>query len=386
MQRVPVAERTDWKQTAAEHGFEFHTMDGAVYWDESAYYRFSLKQIEQDIEGPAEEIEEMCFALVERAAADEEVLARLCIPEPFWDYVAKSWRHKEKNLYGRLDFSYDGNGPAKMLEYNADTPTSLYESAIFQWVWLEQALDRGLIPKGCDQFNSIHEQLVGALSRFGIEGRLHLSGALGSVEDKGTVAYIEDCARQAGVETAVLDMEEIGIDPLGRFTDRDERIITTLFKLYPWEWMMAEEFGQHIPTSGTHFIEPAWKALLSNKGLLPMLWAMAEGHPNLLPAYFEEDPRASELGGTYVRKPLFSREGHNVELIRDGRIEIGKAGPYGGASQVVQAYHPLPDFDGNYPMVGCWLVASSAAGIGLREDRSLITGNDARFLPHVIQD
>lgn len=386
MQRVPVAERTDWKQTAEEHGFEFHTMDGAVYWDESAYYRFSLKQIEEDLEGPAEEIEEMCFALVERAAADEEVLARLRIPEPFWDYVAKSWRHKEKNLYGRLDFSYDGNGPAKMLEYNADTPTSLYESAIFQWVWLEQAIDRGLIPEGCDQFNSIHEQLVGALSQFGIEGRLHLSGALGSAEDKGTVAYIEDCARQAGVETAVLDMEEIGIDPLGRFTDRDERIITTLFKLYPWEWMMAEEFGQHIPASDTHFIEPAWKALLSNKGLLPMLWAMAEGHPNLLPAYFEEDPRASELGGTYVRKPLFSREGHNVELFRDGRVEMGKAGPYGGAGQVVQAFHPLPDFDGNYPMVGCWLVASRAAGIGLREDRSLITGNDARFLPHVIQD
>ncbi|MPY73477.1 MAG: hypothetical protein GEU87_04400 [Alphaproteobacteria bacterium] len=386
MQRVPVAERTDWKQTAEEHGFEFHTMDGAAYWDESAYYRFSLKQIEEDLEGPAEEIEEMCFALVERAAADEEVLARLRIPEPFWDYVAKSWRHKEKNLYGRLDFSYDGNGPAKMLEYNADTPTSLYESAIFQWVWLEQAIDRGLIPKGCDQFNSIHEQLVGALSQFGVEGRLHLSGALGSAEDKGTVAYIEDCARQAGVETAVLDMEEIGIDPLGRFTDRDERIITTLFKLYPWEWMMAEEFGRHIPASGTHFIEPAWKALLSNKGLLPMLWAMAEGHPNLLPAYFEEDPRASELGGTYVRKPLFSREGHNVELFRDGRVEMGKAGPYGGAGQVVQAFHPLPDFDGNFPMVGCWLVASRAAGIGLREDRSLITGNDARFLPHVIQD
>ncbi|MGH6621353.1 MAG: glutathionylspermidine synthase family protein [Alphaproteobacteria bacterium] len=386
MQRVPVAERTDWKQTAEEHGFEFHTMDGAVYWDESAYYRFSLKQIEEDLEGPAEEIEEMCFALVERAAADEEVLARLRIPEPFWDYVAKSWRHKEKNLYGRLDFSYDGNGPAKMLEYNADTPTSLYESAIFQWVWLEQAIDRGLIPEGCDQFNSIHEQLVGALSQFGIEGRLHLSGALGSAEDKGTVAYIEDCARQAGVETAVLDMEEIGIDPLGRFTDRDERIITTLFKLYPWEWMMAEEFGRHIPASGTHFIEPAWKALLSNKGLLPMLWAMAEGHPNLLPAYFEEDPKASELGGTYVRKPLLSREGHNVELFRDGRVEVGKAGPYGGAGQVVQAFHPLPDFDGNFPMVGCWLVASRAAGIGLREDRSLITGNDARFLPHVIRD
>lgn len=386
MQRITVAERADWKQTAAEHGFEFHTMDGAVYWDESAYYRFSLKQIEDDIEAPAEEIEQMCFAVVERAVADEEVLARLRIPRPFWEYVAKSWRRQDKNLYGRLDFSYGGDGPAKLLEYNADTPTSLYESAVFQWVWLEQALDRGLIPKGCDQFNSIHERLVDALSQFGIIGPLHLSGALASAEDKGTVAYMEDCARQAGLETNVLDMQEIGIDPLGRFTDVEDGVISTMFKLYPWEWMMAEEFGRHIPGSGTLLIEPAWKTILSNKGLLPLLWELAEGHPNLLPAYFEEDAKASDLGGAFVRKPLLSREGHNVELVRGGRVEQGKPGPYGDAGRIVQAFHPLPEFDGNYPMVGCWMVASQPAGIGLREDRSLITGNDARFLPHVIGD
>lgn len=386
MQRVPVAERVDWKETAREHGFEFHTIGGDPYWDESAYYRFGLRQIEDDLEGPAEEIEQMCFAVVDRAVGDEAILSRLGIPRAFWDYVAKSWRNKEKNLYGRLDFSYGGDGPAKLLEYNADTPTSLYEAAVFQWVWLEQALERGLVPKGCDQFNAIHERLVEALSLFGIAGPLHLAGALQSAEDKGTVAYIEDCARQARLETVVLDMEEIGIDPLGRFTDHDERIIRTLFKLYPWEWMMAEAFGQHIPGSGTQFIEPAWKAILSNKGLLVLLWELAEGHPNLLPAYFEGDARAASLGGAFVRKPLLSREGNNVELVRDGAIAEEKPGPYGGAGRIVQAFHPLPEFDGNYPMVGCWMIASGAAGIGVREDRSLITGNDARFVPHVIRN
>ena len=385
MQRVPVAERPDWKQTASDHGFEFHTIDGAAYWDESAYYRFTLKQIEDDLEGPAEEIEEMCFAIVERASADDEMLSRLRIPEPFWDYVARSWRQRDKNLYGRIDFSYAGDGPAKMLEYNADTPTSLYEAAVFQWVWLEQALDRGLIPEGCDQFNSLHERLIDALSQFGIEGCLHLAGAVASSEDRGTVAYMEDCAQQAGLETVVLDMAEIGIDTRGRFTDPDDRIITTLFKLYPWEWMMTEAFGQHIPASGTQFIEPAWKAILSNKGLLALLWEMAEGHANLLPAYFDDDPRAGDLGGTYIRKPLLSREGHNVVLVRNGQNDLAKSGPYGGEGHIVQAFHPLPEFDGNFPMVGCWMVASRAAGIGVREDRSLITGNDARFLPHVIQ-
>jgi glutathionylspermidine synthase len=117
---------------------------------------------------------------------------------------------------------------------------------------------------------------------------------------------------------------------------------------------------------------------------------MFEGHPNLLPAYFADDPRASSLGSTYVRKPLLSREGRNVEIVRDGSVEGGAAtahdGPYGAEGHVVQAFHPLPEFDGNYPMLGCWLVASQAAGLCVREDRALVTSDDARFIPHVILD
>jgi glutathionylspermidine synthase len=386
MQRIPVAERDEWRKTAREHGFEFHSIDGDAYWDESAYYRFTLGEIEDDLEGPVEEIEKMCFALVERAVNDGEVLHRLAIPEPFWDHVAETWRRRDRNLYGRVDFSYDGHGPAKLLEYNADTPTTLYESSIFQWTWLEQAMERGLIPQGCDQFNSLHERLIEALGRFGIEGTLHLASARDSVEDKGTVEYIEDCARQAGLDTRFLHMEDIGIDGEGRFTDLDDRLITTLFKLYPWEWIMAEDFGRYVPASGARLIEPAWKAILSNKGLLALLWEMFEGHPNLLPAYFAADPRAETLGSSYVRKPLLSREGSNVEIVRDGGRVLTKGGPYGAEGHVVQAFHPLAEFDGNYPMLGCWLVASRAAGLCVREDRSLVTSDDARFVPHVILD
>lgn len=386
MKRIPVPERDDWKETAVEHGFDFHSIDGDPYWDESAYYQFTLRQVEDDLEDPVEEIENLCFAVVERAVADEEVLRRLAIPEIYWEYVAGSWNRQEKNFYGRMDFSYDGNGPAKLLEYNADTPTALYESSIFQWVWLEQALEREMVPAGCDQFNSLHERIVETLGNFGIEGKLHLACAGGSEEDRGTIAYLEDCAKQGGLETALMEIETIGIDPEGRFTDPDDHLINTLFKLYPWEWLFAEEFAQHIPNSGTLFIEPAWKAILSNKGLLALLWEMFEGHPNLLPAYFEGDPAAAALSDTYVRKPLYSREGQNIELIRGGNSEIPHTGPYGEEGHIVQAFHPLPDFDGCYPMAGCWLVASRAAGMCIREDRTLVTGDDARFIPHVILD
>ncbi|MEC8174265.1 MAG: glutathionylspermidine synthase family protein, partial [Pseudomonadota bacterium] len=286
MQRVPVAPRDDWKDTAIQHGFDFHSIDGDPYWDESAYYQFTLGQIENDLEDPVEELENLCFSVVERAIVDQEILERLAIPETYWGYVADSWRYQEKNFYGRMDFSYSGTGPAKLLEYNADTPTALYESSIFQWVWLEQAMERGLVPDRCDQFNSLHERIVEALSQFGIDGRFHLACASGSEEDHGTIAYLEDCAKQAGLETTLMEIETIGIDPNGRFTDPTDFIIEWLFKLYPWEWLFAEEFAKNIPNSGTHFIEPAWKTIISNKGLLPLLWEMYEGHPNLLPAYF----------------------------------------------------------------------------------------------------
>jgi glutathionylspermidine synthase len=386
MQRIAIAERDDWKSQAEALGFSFHTIDGAPYWDESACYRFNLQQIEDDIEDPSGAIETMCFDVVARAVTDEEVLRKLAIPEAFWDYIRTSWMEQDRNLYGRLDLSYDGTGPAKLLEYNADTPTSLYESAAFQWVWLEQAIERELIPPGCDQFNSIHETMVEAFRNLGIPGPLHLAASKGVAEDEGTVRYIEECAVQAGLKTAFLYLEDIGIDDAGRLTDMDDMTITTLFKLYPWEWVMRDDFGLVLPTSGAKVIEPAWRAILSNKGLLPLLWEMFEGHPNLLPAYFADDPRANDLTGGYVRKPLLSREGSNIEMVRPGEETLSVDGPYGAEGSIIQALHPLPVFEGNHTVIGSWLVASKPCGMGIREDNSPITKDSSRFLPHVILD
>ena len=386
MERRALRPRDNWQEVAAEHGFTFHTPDGERYWDETHAYRFTLREIEEDLEDPAEELEQMCFEVVERAVADEQVLRRLAIPETFWGYVVESWRNRERNLYGRMDFRYDGNGPAKLYEYNADTPTALYESAIFQWVWLEQAMEQGLIPEGSDQFNSLHERLIDALSHFGIDGPLHLACARDTDEDLGTVEYLEDCARQAGLGTRRMFIEDIGLAEDGRFTDLDDEPVGWLFKLYPWEWLMEEEFGSRIPGSGTHFIEPGWKAVLSNKGLLAFLWEMFEGHPNLLPTFFDEDPKAASLSAGYVRKPLLSREGANIAFVENGRTVMGFEGPYGAEGFVRQALAPLPSFEGRRPMCGVWLVASEPAGMCIREDEGAVTTDDACFVPHFILD
>ncbi|WP_417793545.1 glutathionylspermidine synthase family protein [Terasakiella pusilla] len=384
MIRISIQERENWQELAKEVGFQFHTIDGEKYWDESACYRFTLEQIEQDIEDPTAELEQMCFQAVDRVVNDESLMEKLAIPQPYWDYVRSSWQNRERNLYGRMDFSYDGKSPAKLLEYNADTPTSLYESAAFQWVWMEQAMKQGLIPPDCDQFNSIHEQLISAFRAMEIDGTLHMAACQGSLEDEGTVLYLEECATQAHVKTHFIHMEEIGIDADGRLTDLQDNVITNLFKLYPWEWMMREEFGEAMPASGVTFIEPAWKTILSNKGILPVLWEMFEGHPNLLPSYFMED--AHKLTGGFAKKPIYSREGAGVSLHENGQTLEEVKGPYGEEGHIVQALHPLPVFEGNHAVIGSWLVASQPSGIGIREDNSAITKDTSRFVPHVIRE
>jgi glutathionylspermidine synthase len=388
MQRIACDERADWRAKAEAVGFVFHTMDGDRYWDERAYYAFTLKEIEEDIEAPTGELDAMCRELVARAVDDERMLKVLRIPERFWTFVAASWKRGDPSLYGRFDLSYGGEGPAKLLEYNADTPTSVFETAVFQWMWLEDAKARLITPHDADQYNSLHERLIAGWKDIAQKpsgaAHLHLAGALDDPEDGGTIAYLEDTARQAGLGTTRLVMESIGRTPKGVFVDADDKPIELLFKLYPWEWMFREQFGASLAGSPTRWLEPPWKAILSNKGILPLLWAMFPRHPNLLPAYFEDDPKAAELGDSYVRKPLYSREGANVTLMVAGQAVDQDQGPYGEEGFVRQAVATLPRYQENYAAIGSWIASGKPCGLSVREDLSPITKNTSRFLPHAI--
>jgi glutathionylspermidine synthase len=384
MQRITCPERSDWRTTAEETGFDFHTIDGERYWDERAYYAFSLDEIEDQIEAPSGEIDAMCLELVSNAVDDEDYLRRLKIPETFWPLISESWHRDEDSLYGRLDLSFDGRGPAKLLEYNADTPTSIFEAAVFQWTWLEQAIERRIIPGHADQFNSIHECLIDAWKKVSAGRHVHLAGTTENAEDAATLAYLEDTARQAGLATTLIDIEDIGLRDDGSFADLDDRSIELVFKLYPWEWMFHDAFGARLADAPTRWIEPPWKAILSNKGILPLLWEMFPDHPNLLPAFFEDDPNAAELGASFVRKPLYSREGANVALISDGVTVVEQQGPYGAEGFIRQAFAPLPNFSQQYPVLGSWLIDHTPCGLSIREDENPITGNTSRFLPHAI--
>ena len=390
MKRVTAIPRAGWRQTAESLGFHFHTIDGEAYWDETAYYQFSLRQIEEDIERPTEELHQMCLELVARAVNSEQLLTQLLIPEQYWDLVRNSWQSKDQHLYGRMDFAYDGHSPARLYEYNADTPTSLYESAFFQWLWLEQMISQGKLPVAADQFNLIQEMLIESLvllkKRHLKDQPLYLASCRDSEEDFGTVEYFRDCASQAGIDARFIYMDDIGVGDNGQFTDLGDQSIPALFKLYPWEFMFEEQFGTALASAETLFVEPAWKSILSNKAMLPLLWQEHKGHPNLLPSYFENDKNSGELGSSYVRKPVFSREGANISVFQNGRKTDSVDGPYNDSGYILQAYHPVPVFRGNHTLVGSWVVGDRSAGIGIREDRSVITKDSSRFLPHIILD
>ncbi|WED27220.1 glutathionylspermidine synthase family protein [Vibrio sp. DW001] len=388
MLRVDAKERRHWKALAKEYGFGFHSVYENPYWDESAYYQFTLEQIEKDIEDPTEEIHQMCLQVVDKVVGDDYWLRKFQIPEPMWENVLTSWKQKESSLYSRLDFAYDGKGAAKLYENNADTPTSLYETGFWQWLWLEDMVNSSQIRRDADQFNLLQELLIERFQEIAIQQpgqTLHFSCCKDSVEDRGTVQYIEDCALEAGLSTSFVFTEDIGLNNKKEFVDLNDQAVRWMFKLYPWEFMFREQYAGNLQEAKVNWLEPMWKSIISNKALLPLLWKMFPNHPNLIPSFFPDDKKISTLGD-YVIKPLFAREGANISIVEKGKKTLQTDGPYGEEGVIYQAYHPLPKFGDNYTLIGSWLINDKPAGMSIREDVSRVTQDLSRYIPHIILD
>jgi len=377
MERINCPVRNDWKKRVEELGFGFHTIDG-TYWDESAYYQFSMREV-NELEAATVELFDRCLDAVQYVI-DHKLYDLFKIDQRFVPLIESSWNEDAPSIYGRFDLVYDGRHAPKMLEFNADTPTSLFEGGVVQWYWLEDVKPR------TDQFNSIHEKLVGywkTLIPYLNEGKLHFSCLKDNLEDLTTVEYLRDCAIQAGIDTDFVYLEDIGWNQYSlTFVDLQEKNITNLFKLYPWEWLIREAFADNllIAPERTVWIEPAWKMILSNKAILPVLWQLFPNHPNLLEAYFDN----SKMAFDYVKKPLFSREGENVTIVRNGKTIAQTVGSYGSEGYIYQKYCELPNFKFNYPVIGSWVIGCEPAGMGIRETNTLITDNLSRFIPHII--
>lgn len=379
MKRYTIMPREDWAKQVEAVGFDFHSVEGTPYWDESAYWHFTPAEVDE-LEGVAENLHKMCLEAVNYVIG-RRLFPLFDIKPETAKLIERSWVERQPTVYGRFDIAWDGTDMPKMLEYNADTPTSLFESSIVQWQWRETVFPNA------DQFNSIHEGLVQrwrdlCLGRYDAQD-LHLACVTPHPEDETTIKYMAATAAAAGYKVSVMPMQNIGLSADNKFTDMQERRIRRMFKLYPWEWLLKEDFGRYVATASTEWFEPAWKMLLSNKALMAVLWEMYPEHPNLLPTFTQEGPLR---GQPHVRKPLLGREGANVAIRCTGK-ETSSDGPYNDGPFVYQGFSEsvLKRPDGGTAILGLWMVNDKCRGMGIREDAGPITNNLSTFVPHVFE-
>jgi len=389
VKRVPMEPRPHWQSIVEREGLSYAVdrgEDGTArpYWHEKAAYRFSGREIEY-LEDLTARLHEMAIQAAWHILDSPRLFASLGLPEGSRELLRYSMNTEPNwSLYGRFDLVYDGISEARMLEYNADTPAGLFEAAVTQWGWLETEQPVH------DQWNMIHEYLVQGWQRIGGLGagrRVHFAvGASEPTEDWVTIAYLLDTAREAGLDVAQLTMESIGWHTgLRKFVDDNDQHLGVCFKMYPWEWMLREQFGQVLLDRhhDTHWVEPAWKTLLGSKTLLVALTEIYPGHRNLLPAYL------GSPGGldAYVAKPVFGWEGAGIEIVTSDFKHTNPAKHTTGQEMVYQKYTPLPRFDGPdvdraYPVLGTWVINGRPAGLGIRESSGPVTDTAARFVPH----
>jgi glutathionylspermidine synthase len=408
MDRQTCPERQGWRSLIEQQGlvyWETETPDGAFsYWNEGTFYSFTSKEV-YDLEAAARLMLEMLVAAGD-FIIEHELYDLMGIPGWAVPRIKETWESEPPMLYGRFDFAYGPEG-FKLLEYNADTPTAIVESAVTQWHWGQDVFGEGF-----DQWNSLHDALVARWKEMADAGRLpgdvlHLlhTNAETSGEDLMTVGYIAETARQAGLTCELVPIERVGFHEGSGFVDDAGQAMRSVFKLYPWEWMIHEDFAKPcIERMGTDdgetiWIEPIWKMLWSNKGILPVLWHLYPDHDHLLPAYFQAPDGGPPLDAarnevklaeafpenSFVRKPLLAREGADSVIVLDGEpVERGPEQGYGEEGHVVQKYTPLAEKGQPQPVLGVWTVDMEPVGCGIRESDGLVTNNTSRFVPQAI--
>ena len=373
MERKFVSPRGNYKEKIEALGFDFH----GDYWREEACYRLSSNEVEMLETATAEAYRMYCDAVEYILNDQPEFMERILqLPPEICERIRRSWDEDELSLYGRFDFLVDKSGVPRILEFNADTPTSLLEASVIQWQWKED-----LFPAS-DQYNGIHEGLVQSWKdMFPAGSEIHFAGALDDHEDTGTLQYLASTAMEAGFSTRVLDMNSLDLRD-GCFYDPSGEQVKRCFKLYPWEWMVDESADGCL--ADVQWVEPVWKLLMSNKAILKVLSDLFPDSPYVLPCYLSRPE-----SGLFCKKPVYSREGHNVSVLEirnwEERVRLAETeGDYNKGAYVYQEYVEPTAYSGRYPVIGSWVVGGEPAGIGIRENRTEITGNLSEFVPHII--
>jgi len=373
-------------------GFVWHTDN-----DESAYISDELVVIsEQEAEAYYEATNTLYDMFVEAGeyVVENNLFHEIGIPFNLVEVIKESWENDVHwHLYGRFDLAGGVDGkPIKLLEFNADTPTALFETAIIQWAMLKQ---NGL--EESSQFNATYEALVENFKRLVIleedvsdfeehyEGWKFLFTSIrGNAEEENTVKLLQHIANEAGYETEFAYIDEVEFDSDEGIFFNDENY-ELWFKLIPWEDIALEEsdlamlLTNIIKNQKAIIFNPAYTLLFQSKGLLKILWDLYPNHPLLLESSFEP-----LQGQKQVEKPVFGREGANVSILdEDAKALESEDGDYANHKMLYQAYTQLAtDTQGNSYQAGVFY-AYEACGLGFRKGGKILN-NMSKFVGHIV--
>jgi glutathionylspermidine synthase len=375
MERIKIDPRPDWKGEVGKLGYAWHTDAGTPYWDESAYYRLSQGDVDR-LTTAAETIHQLYIQAVQNVI-DKRLFPTLAGFSP--DVIKKItewWDADIPTVLGRMDFVYDGTDEPKLIEYNADTPGNMVETAIIQDQWRSQRFPASGQSNGLKQAltERWRELLIGQQ-----DDTLHVTAEGHSAEDIECAQFVGSCATQAGYKVKYYPFNLTGVDKnTSVFYDDADQVMTKVFKQYGYDFYMKEEYFPYVNASKCWWIEPVWKMAFQAKSMLPILWDTFTFHQNLLEASPEP------IAGDFVKKPTWGRQGQNISVVKGGKIVSETHGKYTENGYIYQAYGESRSFDGNHPIIGVWIVCDKAVAISIREDAGLITLNGSRFVPHII--
>jgi len=299
----------------------------------------------------------------------------LDIPPHLVESIKKSWiDERDNHLYGRFDLSGGIDGEdIKLIEFNADTPTLLLESAVVQWMQLE--FNEFEEKK---QFNRIYEAIGKSFLKIAgsdkaLFSKFLFSSVESSSEEINTVKLLESMAKDSGLLTKFSYLEEISFDAQ-TILDENENSFDFWFKLYPWEEMESFE-----PTLQTKLLNPAFTLLYQSKGMLAILYKLFPKSPYLLETSF------LPLTQKYVKKQMFGREGANIDIVEDGRVVRTTDGIYDAYKSIYQEYVSFTqDDEGKYYQAGVFY-SHGACGVGFRRGAEILD-NMSQFIGHIIKE
>ena len=375
-------------------GFTWHTDT-----DETSYVSDEIVSISQDeAEAYYEATNELydMFCEAGQHVIDNNLFHELDIPFNLVEIIKDSWEDDVHwHLYGRFDLAGGLDGkPIKLIEFNADTPTAVFETAIVQWAILKfNNLEES------SQFNSLYEAIKDNFKRFvtldsdlgkfedhykNLNWKILFSSVSGNDEEENTTKLLQHIANEAGYTTDFSYIQDVEFSNDG--ISKDDEIYEFWFKLIPWEDIAIDEgelavtLTEIIANKKAIICNPAYTLLFQSKGIMKVLWDLYPNHPLLLETSFEPLENTKQ-----VEKMCFGREGANVAIVNeDNSLEIKTDGAYENFKPIYQEYVEFPqDKNCEHYQAGVFY-SYEACGLGFRKG-GVILDNMSKFVGHIVE-